>query len=102
MQFAKLHPPARRRGVVSAVRNLFRPPCSIPCPSHFPKRPSRSLPPALSLPFCSALAPNAALQAPPIAAATQERRLSAVAWKRLILIEAPSSAYHRDMLRVAK
>src|SRR5882724_554174 len=46
--------------------------------------------------------PNATLQAPPIAAARNERRLLVVACKRLILIEAPSSAYRRGMLRVAK
>jgi hypothetical protein len=38
---------------------------------------------------------NAGRQLLPEAAARDERRLSAVACKRLILIEAPSSAYHR-------
>src|SRR6266850_3288893 len=46
--------------------------------------------------------PKAALQAPPIAEARHERRLLAVACKRLILIEAPSPADHRGMLRAAK
>jgi hypothetical protein len=42
--------------------------------------------------------PNATLQPRPEAAATQERRLEAVRCKPLILIEAPSSTYHRGML----
>src|SRR6266851_9933329 len=46
--------------------------------------------------------PNATLQAPPIAEARDERRLLAVACTRLILIEAPSPACQRGMLRVAK
>jgi len=46
--------------------------------------------------------PNATLQAPPIAEARDERRLLAVACTRLILIEAPSPAYRRGMLRAAK
>jgi hypothetical protein len=48
------------------------------------------------------LTPNATLQAPPIAEARNERRLLAVACKRLILIEAPSPAYRRGMLRAAE
>src|SRR5712691_10659029 len=46
--------------------------------------------------------PNATLQARPMAGARDERRLLGVACKRLILIEAPSPAYRRGMLRVAK
>jgi hypothetical protein len=41
---------------------------------------------------------NAGCQAPPIAGATEEHRLLAVACTPLILIEAPSSAYRRGML----
>src|SRR5262249_42264915 len=48
------------------------------------------------------LAPNATRQAPLIAGATQERTLFAVTCMRLILIEAPSSAYPGGMLRVGK
>ena len=46
--------------------------------------------------------PNAGSQAPPIAGATQERRLLAVACRPMILIEAPSSAYLRGMLVVGE
>src|SRR5262245_9288447 len=43
---------------------------------------------------------NAGRQPLPEAAATQERRLEAVGWTPLILIEAPSSAYHGGRLRL--
>jgi hypothetical protein len=46
--------------------------------------------------------PNATRQARLKAGARDERALEAVACTRLILIEAPSSAYHRGMLRRAK
>src|SRR6266516_2952009 len=46
--------------------------------------------------------PNAALHLPLETGATQERRLEAVRCKALILIEAPSSAYHGGMLVVRK
>src|SRR4030095_8473347 len=46
------------------------------------------------------LKPNAAPQPHPEAAA--ERRLEGVGCRRLILIEAPSSTYHRGMLVVRK
>jgi hypothetical protein len=46
--------------------------------------------------------PNAALQAPLEGGARHERTLEAVACKRLILIEAPSSAYPRGMLALGK
>src|SRR5262249_20387830 len=45
-------------------------------------------------------APNAGRQARLAAGARYERTLAAVACSRLILIEAPSSAYHGGMLRV--
>ncbi len=45
---------------------------------------------------------NAMLQAREIAGARDEQRLFPVACKRLILIEAPSPADHRGMLRVGK
>ena len=48
------------------------------------------------------LEPNATHQARQAAGARDERRLFAVACMRLILIEAPSSAYHGGMLRVGK
>src|SRR5216683_1705656 len=48
--------------------------------------------------FFFPLKPNATLQAPPMAAARHERRLLAVACTRVILIEAPSSAYRGGML----
>ena len=46
----------------------------------------------------SASWPNATAQPLPKAEATQERTLEAVGCSRLILIEAPSPAYHRGML----
>jgi len=46
--------------------------------------------------------PNATLHLLPEAGARDERRLEAVRCKRLILIEAPSSAYHRGMLTLGK
>src|SRR5712692_3653314 len=52
--------------------------------------------------FCNVNHINATLQAPPIAAARDERRLLAVACKRLILIEAPSAAYLSGMLVVGE
>src|SRR6266508_4826616 len=55
MLFANIHLPAPRR---KCRRELVPAPWFIPCPSRFPQRPSRGLPPALSLPFRSALAPT--------------------------------------------
>jgi hypothetical protein len=46
----------------------------------------------LFFPRMNRAAPNAALQAPPIAGATQERRLSAVACKRLLDEDSVSKA----------
>jgi len=48
------------------------------------------------------LMPNASLQPLPEAGARHERTLEAVGCKALILIEAPSSAYRRGMLRAAQ
>jgi hypothetical protein len=45
---------------------------------------------------------NATAQPPLEAEATQERTLPAVGCSRLILIEAPSSAYRRGMLALGK
>src|SRR2546430_1221461 len=65
--------------------------------------PLQSTPQAMSL-YCSVdrdclfLASNAAAQARLKAGARYERTLAAVACSRLILIEAPSSAYHGGML----
>ena len=53
-------------------------------------------------PSLGALRPNATRQALEIAGATEERRLLAVACTRLILLEAPSSAYRRGMLALGK
>jgi len=48
------------------------------------------------------MTPNAAPQLLPEAGARDERTLEAVGCRRLILIEAPSSAYHRGMLTLGK
>jgi len=45
---------------------------------------------------------NARFQPLPEAAARDERRLAAVRCKPLILLEAPSSTYHRGLLVVGK
>src|SRR6185503_10179365 len=53
-------------------------------------------------PSNSVVMPNAAPQPLPEAGARYERTLEAVGCRRLILIEAPSSAYHRGMLVVGR
>jgi hypothetical protein len=60
------------------------------------------LSPALERTPQQKLEPNATLQVREIAGARHERTLFPVTCKRLILIEAPSSAYHRGMLALGK
>ena len=51
---------------------------------------------------CLSQAPNARHELLPEAGATQERTLEAISSRPLILIEAPSSTYHRGLLGVGK